>query len=110
MDCPRCGAALRLDEGYCPQCGAKYAVQRVRQAGKKCPACGRVVPAEATVCPGCGQRFASDLMRRETVKTQKAPGQRKMKSPLTGLFVALTVILSVLVVGAAGFLIWYFLV
>ena len=34
MGCPRCGAALRLDEGYCPQCGAKYAVQRVRKAGK----------------------------------------------------------------------------
>lgn len=64
MNCPRCGAALRPDGGYCPQCGAKYAAQRVRRA--------------------------------------------EMKSPLTGLFIALIAVLSVLVVGAAGFLVWYF--
>ena len=40
----------------------------------------------------------------------KTPGPRVMKSPLTGLFITLIVVLSALVLCAGVFLIWYFFV
>ncbi|MCI5993765.1 MAG: zinc ribbon domain-containing protein [Clostridiales bacterium] len=101
MQCPKCGAALQLGAGCCPRCGTKYTVRRARRPGKRCPGCGQVVPAGAAVCPGCGGALAADAPIK--------PKPRPMKSPLTGLFVTLIAVLSVIVVGAAGFLIWYFL-
>lgn len=86
MQCPKCGAALPLDAACCPQCGTKHTVRRARKPGKHCPGCGSALAADAPI----------------------KPKPRPMKSPLTGLFVTLIVVLSVIVVGAAGFLIWYF--
>lgn len=86
MQCPKCGAALPLDAACCPQCGTKHTVRRARKPGKRCPGCGSALAADAPI----------------------KPKPRPMKSPLTGLFVTLIVVLSVIVVGAAGFLIWYF--
>lgn len=86
MQCPKCGAALPLDAACCPKCGTKHTVRRARKPGKRCPGCGSALVADAPI----------------------KPKPRPMKSPLTGLFVALIVVLSVIVVGAAGYLIWYF--
>ena len=86
MQCPKCGAALPPDAACCPQCGTKHTVRRARKPGKRCPGCGSALAADAPI----------------------KPKPRPMKSPLTGLFVALIVVLSVIVVGAAGYLIWYF--
>ena len=86
MQCPKCGAALPPDAACCPQCGTKHTVRRARKPGKRCPGCGSALAADAPI----------------------KPKPRPMKSPLTGLFVTLIVVLSVIVVGAAGFLIWYF--
>lgn len=92
MKCPKCGAVLQAMEGNCPQCGVKYTVRRVEKPGKRCPACGQNAPADAKRCPGCGRPFQT----------------QKLKSPFTGLFIGLTIALSVIVAGCAGFLIWYF--
>lgn len=100
MQCPKCGAALPPDAACCPQCGTKHTVRRARKPGKRCPVCGQAVPVGAVVCPGCGSALAADAPIK--------PKPRPMKSPLTGLFVTLIVVLSVIVVGAAGYLIWYF--
>ena len=86
MQCPKCGAALPPDAACCPQCGTKHTVRRARKPGKRCPGCGSALAADAPI----------------------KPKPRPMKSPLTGLFVTLIVVLSVIVVGAAGYLIWYF--
>ena len=87
MQCPKCGAALPPDAACCPQCGTKHTVRRARKPGKRCPGCGSALAADAPI----------------------KPKPRPMKSPLTGLFVTLITVLSVIVVGAAGVLIWYFL-
>ncbi|MDR0426735.1 MAG: SPFH domain-containing protein [Clostridiales bacterium] len=49
--CGKCGASMRADAKFCPECGAA--------SGKQCPHCGTVVSrADAKFCPECGKSLA----------------------------------------------------
>lgn len=50
--CAKCGATLKANAKFCPECG-----ERVAEAGAKvdCPKCGQPVDAAAKFCPYCGE-------------------------------------------------------
>lgn len=48
--CAKCGATMRADAKFCPECGAAAV-----PAGKTaCPKCGAAVSSKAKFCPECG--------------------------------------------------------
>jgi membrane protease subunit (stomatin/prohibitin family) len=48
-ECPKCGAAVRKDAKFCPECGAKIALS--------CPKCGAAVKSSTKFCPECGNKL-----------------------------------------------------
>ncbi len=52
MRCRHCGAAVRHDSGFCPECGAQ--VKRRQKGAIRCRHCGRRVSAAGRLCPACG--------------------------------------------------------
>ena len=65
--CPRCGAPVEEDQGFCIICGAKlekagagaaYQAEPERPAGPKiCPNCGKVLPPQMRFCTSCGTKM-----------------------------------------------------
>ncbi|MGN1099516.1 MAG: SPFH domain-containing protein [Christensenellales bacterium] len=50
VKCPKCGASVRENAKFCPECGEKL-------GSKVCPNCGATVKASAKFCPECGQKI-----------------------------------------------------
>lgn len=50
VTCSKCGASMKQDAKFCPECGAK-AVSVDKQ---ECPKCGAVISSKAKFCPECG--------------------------------------------------------
>ena len=65
--CPRCGAPVEEDQGFCIICGAKlekagagaaYQAEPERPAGPRiCPNCGKVLPPQMRFCTSCGTKM-----------------------------------------------------
>lgn len=51
INCAKCGANMRAEAKFCPECGTPN--------GAKCPKCGTVVKANAKFCPECGASLSS---------------------------------------------------
>lgn len=49
LTCPQCGAVLAKGAKFCPECGKKI--------GKVCPKCGIDIAANAKFCPACGEKI-----------------------------------------------------
>ena len=49
LTCPHCGAKVRNDYGYCPNCGSNLS--------PRCPQCQHAVHATDVYCPYCGNRL-----------------------------------------------------
>ncbi len=49
VKCANCGANVKHDSKFCPECGAKMG-----QEGVKCAKCGATVSASSKFCPECG--------------------------------------------------------
>lgn len=67
--CVTCGAALTLNDRFCPQCGATAPAGG--PAARPCPACNRQVDATAQFCSFCGASMAQ-------------PGRLRVRHPFTG--------------------------
>ncbi|MEA5018514.1 MAG: zinc ribbon domain-containing protein [Erysipelotrichaceae bacterium] len=59
--CKKCGAELKVNAKFCPDCGEKLVEEKVVEAkvevGKHCPSCNEVLDKEVTFCPECGYQF-----------------------------------------------------
>lgn len=52
IKCAKCGALMRSDAKFCPECGQPVAAKPV-----KCSKCGAEVSGAAKFCPECGQKL-----------------------------------------------------
>lgn len=50
--CNNCGAKIKKNAKFCPECGAKQ--------GLSCPNCGAEVKKNAKFCPECGEKLVKD--------------------------------------------------
>lgn len=50
VPCKKCGAMIKPNAKFCPECGEKQ--------GLTCPKCGEAVSANAKFCPSCGEKLA----------------------------------------------------
>ena len=76
VKCPKCGASVKEDAKFCPECGEKMGVETCPKCGAKvsagtkfcpecgaklgeqvCPKCGAKVKAGAKFCPECGEKL-----------------------------------------------------
>ena len=55
IKCPNCGADVKANAKFCPECGKK-----IEQESKKCPNCGAEVKANAKFCPECGKKLTEE--------------------------------------------------
>ncbi len=60
--CKKCGATLKPNAKFCPECGQKVeanVLEKVEEAvsTKHCPSCNEVLPGDVTFCPECGYQF-----------------------------------------------------
>lgn len=53
MPCPHCGAMIKKDAKFCPECGKNA------QSANVCPKCGASARAGAKFCPECGTALAA---------------------------------------------------
>ena len=52
IKCPNCGADVKANAKFCPECGKK-----LTEENKKCPKCGAQVKSGAKFCPECGEKL-----------------------------------------------------
>ena len=61
VSCPKCGAQISANSGFCNVCGSKIEKQVSPApqpgAGKICPKCQKTVEADALFCTFCGNQF-----------------------------------------------------
>lgn len=51
IKCPHCGATIREDAKFCPECGKSAVVEK-----EECDACGAMIKKDANFCPECGEK------------------------------------------------------
>lgn len=57
-ECPKCHAAVKKGAKFCPECGEKMTVEKV-----KCPVCGTEVNAKTKFCPECGAKMGAKVCK-----------------------------------------------
>ena len=57
-ECPKCHAAVKKGAKFCPECGEKMTVEKV-----KCPICGTEVNAKTKFCPECGAKMGAKVCK-----------------------------------------------
>ena len=60
--CKKCGAGLKPNAKFCPECGQKVEEEPQKKveavvSEKHCPSCNEVLPNDVTFCPECGYQF-----------------------------------------------------
>lgn len=70
MVCKECGAQLRPEDQFCPECGAKVIKK------KKCPECGEMLKAGTRFCPFCGAEVGEGHPVRKK-NSESAPAPKK---------------------------------
>ena len=63
-ECSNCGAKIRKNAKFCPECGAKQ--------GVNCPGCGAEVKSSSKFCPECGANLKKELKCAECGAKLKA--------------------------------------
>ena len=55
IKCVKCGAEIRANAKFCPECGARQ--------GAACPKCGASVTKSAKFCPECGEKLSKNCSK-----------------------------------------------